>query len=112
MASITNIELRVNNGVRPVCDHQLSAAYPESTYLELEVVTGTVDGAVSFGGVTTADMVYVESDQNISFKLSGGSDSIAVDANKFSLLYGTSATSLTISNSSGSTANVIFFVAG
>ena len=111
MASIASIQLKFDIDKYNIFDDLVTANYSEYIIQQLEVATGTTDGAVSFGGVTTADLIWITSDQDISYKLSGGS-SLPVDANKFSLLYGIAATSITVTNASGATAIVRIGVAG
>ena len=86
----------------------------ETEYLvqRIQVANATTDSALSFGGVTTADVFYIASDQQITYKLSGGATAATLDANGLHLLYGTAVTACTVTNASGSTANLVYAVAG
>ena len=77
-----------------------------------QVADGTSNSAIAFGPVTTADILYIESDQQITLKQVSGDTAITIDAGGFVLLWGTSATAYIISNASGSTANVTYIIAG
>lgn len=77
-----------------------------------EVADSTSDESINFAGLTTATAVLLRSDQTVSFKINGGDTAIQLTANGLFVLFNTSITSLTISNSSGSTANVTVVLAG
>lgn len=89
-----------------------SAAYTEATVQRIAVATGTSNQSIDFGGVTTADIVYIKSDQGITYKVNGGSDSNTLDAGKPVIYAGTAVTGLTVSNSSGATANILIILIG
>lgn len=77
-------------------------AYDESHSSYEEVANGATDQAISLGGLTTAQVVYIASDQTVSFKING---SIAIVAKQVFLI-GAAVTSLSVSNASGSQANL------
>ena len=87
-------------------------AEDESVYGEMELATGVTDSSISFGPVTTADILYIESDQQITFRQAAADTGSPIDANRFMLLFGTSATAVLLSNASGSTANVKYLIGG
>lgn len=90
-----------------------SASYTESTWQEIVVATATTDAALNFGGVTTADVFYLKSDQAITLNLQADSGTdIPVDANKPVFISGTAITAAYVSNSSGSSANIKFGIWG
>ncbi len=91
----------------------LSVSYDEYLMQEVELATASSDSEFSLGGVATVDVLYFKSDQQVTINLnsSSGTD-ITVDANKPVLLCGTSITALYVSNSSGSTANIVYGVWG
>lgn len=76
------------------------------------VADGTSNSAIAFGPVTTADLLYISSDQQITLKQVSGDTAITIDAGGFVILWGTSATAYIISNASGSTATIHYIVAG
>ena len=84
-----------------------SVSYTEYTLQEIVIATASTDTAINFGGVTTADVVYIKSDQTITINIDSntGTD-ITLDANKPLLLTGTAITALYVSNASGSSANI------
>ncbi len=90
-----------------------TVAYTESTRQEIAIANAASDTQLAFGGVTTADLLYIKSDQAISINLdsSSGTD-ITIDANKPVLLTGTAATAAYVSNASGSTANILYYIWG
>jgi hypothetical protein len=74
--------------------------------LEIDISDGVSDQAINFNGIT-ADKFYLKSDQSISIKLNGSGDAIACSG----LIYmECTVSSLTISNSSGSSANITIAV--
>ena len=103
MAGVIKMNLDVGDAVSDT----LSVAYAEATIQHIIVANGASDTSVGLGGVTTADVVYLKSDQQltINFNSSSGTD-ITIDANRPALLTGTSVTALYVSNASGSNANV------
>ena len=79
-----------------------ASTYTEYSYQRLVLPDGTSDQAVGFGGCAVADLLFLETDQAITIKVSGGS---ARDVASIAVL-SEGATSLTISNDSGETATV------
>lgn len=80
-----------------------------------KVAAGASNVAMSLGGVTTAGFLLVASDQDITVKLNGGSEAIAIKkgAGGRGMLYLEGAiTSLTISNAGSSDALVLLAAAG
>ena len=71
------------------------------------------DTTIPLGGITTVDLMYMISDQacTINLNSSSGTD-ITIDPNKPLVLSGTAVTAIYISQSSGSTANVKYLIAG
>ena len=86
-------------------------ACDEFTGLQLvEVATGVSDQALSLGGLTTAYSVALITDQVVTLKLNGGSETLTLRANEPILL--PTITAITVSNSSGSTAHIKYIAAG
>jgi hypothetical protein len=103
----------VGNGIIYSKQHAINA--DESAWQYYELVTATTDQAIPFTlstGVTTVDVVLIESTQAISWRLNAADTAITLDANRVHLLYGTNITALLLSNASGSTATVKIFIAG
>ena len=102
MAGVVNYNLTVG-------DHSYtgSVAYTEHVLQHYTVADAAPESAISFGGLTTADVVLIYSDQtiNININLAIGTD-ITVDAKKPFLMTGTAVTALYITNTSGTDANV------
>ena len=80
---------------------------------EIVVANAASDSALNFGGVTTADIFYLKSDQALTLNVqaAAGTD-IPIDANKPFILAGTAVTGAWVSNASGSDANVVFKIWG
>ncbi len=112
MAEVLTTELQLRLGQLLLADKLIKISEDEAVYHQIEVADGVADFSVDFGGVGTSDVVYVESDQNISFRLVAAGTSIAVDANGFALIWGTAPTAILLSNASGATANVKVLIAG
>lgn len=90
-----------------------SISYTERTRQEIAIATGAADTSVNFGGVTTGDVILIHTDQTIIIKFqSSGGTSITIDPNKPVVFTGTAMTAIYVSNSSGSTANIIFDIYG
>jgi hypothetical protein len=87
----------------------LDQDFDEQTVQGVEVANGAVDQAISLGGVTTASLLLLISDQAVSVKVNGAAAGIAC---RTLLLTGAAATSLSVSNSSGATANVRVYLLG
>jgi hypothetical protein len=83
-----------------------SAAYTDCTMQEITVANGATNMQLDFGGVTTADVVYLESDQAISIYLASSGTEIPVRANKPFFQSGTAVTAIYVTNQSGSAAKV------
>jgi hypothetical protein len=84
----------------------------EGVYHEMILLTGSVDSAVSFGGVTTADVVFIEADQTISWRPAVTDTATILDRNRVHILVGTAMTTLLLTNTSGTNANVRLLLAG
>lgn len=83
----------------------------------VQVATGVSEQSVvviGTQGLTTITDILITADQAISvtYGVAANNVPVALGANKFHLITGTSLTALSISNSSGNTANVTYFVAG
>jgi hypothetical protein len=103
----------VGNGVVYSKVHSIAA--DETGWQYYELATGTTDQAIPFTlstGVTTVDIVLIESSQAISWRLNAADTAITIDANRVHLLFGTNITALLMSNASGSTAYVKIYIAG
>ena len=112
MAEVVRLELQLAVGTLSVADIEQSLSETVVNYQILSVTTGSTDIALAFGAVTTADILYIYSNQQISYKLNSSATAITVDADKPHLLYGTSVTALTYTNASGSTATIRILLAG
>jgi hypothetical protein len=79
------------------------------------VATGITNQALSLGGVTTAAVLYISSDQPVTVLINTNSIPLGTDPNNepgFLLLLNTGVTSVGVTNMSGNAANIDFFVAG
>jgi len=110
---ITSADVILRSDKTQVLDALFTLAHDECVYYSnYEVATGTTDGAISLGPVTTATVVYVKSDQTVTVKHNASATAITITANGFILLFNTSVTALTVTNASGSTANMKIYFAG
>ena len=77
----------------------------------IEIVTGTTDSQLALGGTGTVNFFFLLSDQEITINLeaSTGTD-ITVLANR--PFIASRITGVWVSNSSGSTANIVYYAAG
>jgi hypothetical protein len=109
MPGAVKFQISLGNNISDIA----SVSYTDYTWQELVVTTATTDQAFNFGGVTTASVLYVKSDQAITLNLNSntGTD-ISVLANKPFVLSGTAITAAYVSNASGSSANISFGVWG
>jgi hypothetical protein len=90
-----------------------SVSYTETTWQELVVATGSTDTALNFGGITTAELIYLKSNQELTLNINSNSGTnITIKANKPFSMTGTSVTAAYVSNSSGTDANVAFRIWG
>lgn len=81
----------------------------------VQIANGVVAQAVRiFGtqGITTATAVLISSDQTVTVFYNGGNQALTLTANGFHLLASTSITAMTITNNSGSTANISIWLSG
>jgi len=83
----------------------------------VEIATGVSEQSIvviGTQGLTTITDFQITSDQAISvtYGLAGNNVPVPLGANKFHLIAGTSLTALSITNVSGNTAKVTYFVAG
>jgi hypothetical protein len=76
----------------------------------VQIATGQTDQAVRIisatQGITTVIGFLIASDQDVTVKYNAGSVAIALNANGFHFLSGTSLTAVAVTNNSGSTANL------
>lgn len=81
----------------------------------LAIADAVVDQALQFGGVATGKVLYLESDQELTFKFNGGSDVLKLtptSGQKAKLMWEGEFTALTVSNASGTEAILTYYVAG
>jgi hypothetical protein len=82
----------------------------------LEIADAVVDQAIQFGGVSSAKMLYLEADGELTFKFNGGSDSLKLTTGttgqKAKVMWEGEFTSMTVSNASGATVTLTYFLAG
>jgi len=103
----------IGNGI--IYSKAHSVAADETAWQTYELATGTTDQAIPFTlstGVTTIDVVLIESSQAISWRQAAADTAVALDANRVHVLFGTNLTALLLSNASGSTAIVKVYIAG
>lgn len=75
-----------------------------------QIATGTTDEALPLGSLTTAYVVALISDQAVSIKANGSATALTLRANEPVVI--PNVTALTITNASGSTANVQYIAVG
>jgi len=80
-----------------------SASVNETTSQLIQVADSVTDQTINLGPVATSEVFMLETDQTITIKLNGSSDAITVDS---VFVLGGTVTALTVSNASGSTANL------
>lgn len=78
----------------------------------ISIANNTTDFTLTFGGVSAAKILFVQTDVAVSIKPSGTSTAVPVLTEYLSIDTAGGITSCTISNSSGNTASVSYFVAG
>lgn len=81
----------------------------------IEIANAVTDQAIQLGGVTAGKILYLESDRELTFKFNGGSDALKLsptNAAKAKLMWEGEFTALTVSNASGATAVLTYFIAG
>lgn len=78
---------------------------------EIQIADAVSDQSILPTGISTVTAIILYSDQTISFKLNGGA-AVTLTAKGYLALIDTSVTAFTVSNSSGSTANVYRLIAG
>jgi len=84
----------------------------EYQHVNIQVADATTDLLINFGGVATANFIYIKTDQTITYKLNGtGNLAISATKNAPTFLNTASITSLHISNASGSAANMQIIIA-
>lgn len=114
MADLTlkqKIELSVNDGLRAlaqaVFDDVDESNIDETIDGRLNIAASQTDHAVDFGTISTAVLIYMKPDQDITYKLSGtGNTAYTAKADKPTLL-STSATSLHITTTNAAKVDVI-----
>ena len=88
-------------------------AYTNKTEQQLQLATASTDTSISFGGVTTATVLVLKSDQALTLNVNSASGTdIAVAADRPQVFLGGSLTAAYVSNASGSTANITMVVYG
>lgn len=113
MAHIFDAKLLLRYGGKQIADHFQQLSETEVVWYEdYPVATATTDGEISLGSITTADVFYIYSDQQITYKLNGADTACTLDAGRFHLHWGDAVTALTITNASGSTAYLKILFAG
>jgi hypothetical protein len=109
---VAKFKFTIGEGAREMRSLNLEVAADEWSWDEFEVATGVSDSSILPSNITTIDVLYIESDQAVSYEHNGADTTITLDADKAHCLFGTSVTALTITNASGSTANIKLGVFG
>ena len=78
-----------------------STSGPQITFTEQASNTYSVAAAdatvsIPFGTITTGELIYIGSDEEITVKLNGSTDGITVDADGYLLLSGCNTTAITV----------------
>jgi len=90
-----------------------SVSYSESLKADIAIANAASDTSLAFGGVTTADVVFLISDQSITINLNSNSGTdITIDASKPFVIFGGAVTAIYVSNASGSTAHIEYELDG
>lgn len=66
-------------------------------YPRYEIAKATSDESISFGPLTTASVLVISSDYEITYKLNSSSDSITLNAGGVHILMGSSITAISVS---------------
>lgn len=103
---VANFGFTIANNGRVIRSLPLSVAADEFQWEEFEVANGVSDSSIMPSKIATIDVLYIESDQAVSYEHNGADTTITLDAKKAHVLFGTNITALTITNASGSTANI------
>jgi len=103
---VPRFEFTLSEGPRILRSLQLTVAADEWGWDEFEVANGASDASILPGNITTVDVLYIESDQTVTYELNGADTRITLDPQKAHILFGTAVTAITISNGSGATANM------
>lgn len=88
-----------------------STTYTEATSNRIVIADGATDESLSFVGVASGKFFYFLSDQNVSIKLNGSSDALAITKSQ-PLFIPATVTACTVTNGSGNNANVDYAVVG
>ena len=102
-------------GSGEVVSLNISKSTVESVYLDYQLVTGTSNEQVPQNwttGIVTPYMVLIQSDQDVSWRLSAADTLVPIKAGGFAVLFMTAITNLLLTNSSGYTANIKVWMAG
>jgi len=106
---LTDIEL-ANLG--PVYSQVHNVNVVETVWQELSLADGATDTAVAFAGVTTADVVLIASDRQITWRQALTDTATTIDAGGYALLCKSGMTALYLTNASGAAALVKVFLGG
>ena len=99
-------QIIVGNGGKVMRSKLLNVAADEWGWDEFEVANGASDASILPGNITTIDVLYIESDQVITYEMNGADTTSTLDAQMAHLLFGCNVPALTITNGSGATANI------
>ena len=120
MAAITRTDFKMatqlpSGLVGPIQFSRAVSAAIDTGPTLVQVATGVTNQAVRiFGtqGITTATVVFISSDQDVSVIYNGSSQPLLLSAGGYQVLAGTSITTMGVTNNSGLTANLTIWLAG
>jgi hypothetical protein len=99
--------ITLSEGGRNYRSITMAVAADEGGFNEFEVANSVTEEDIMPAKVTTGDVLYIESDQAVTYLFSASGDAHTLDPNVGAhMLFGTSFTVLLLTNSSGSTANI------
>jgi hypothetical protein len=106
------VSLIIKEDANVVLQRSFTNTVEQGVYVEqaLQVAAGAVDVNCQFGNMTSASVVYIESDQVISIKINGITNP-AITIRDVAFLSSENITSIHISNATATIANVKVFLA-
>lgn len=113
--SVARLKLEIQVDGQTLYSLNQTTAETEMGWQAYQIATATTDQAIAFNlstGITTIDILYMASDQALTYKINGSATACTLDANGVVVLWGTAITALTVSNASGSTANFKILIGG
>jgi len=109
---VVKFEIEITKDGIPIAAEIISIAVDEWSFEQFEVADSTVEGNLMPRNITTAQCVYIDTDQNVTILFAASGTAKTLNVGGVLMITGTSETVVLVTNASGNTANMNVGIGG